>query len=163
MQALERGEADAICVETMSDLKEAEIAVRAAKEGTDLEIIATFTFELTTQGSYRSMMGVSPGVFPGDAAPEKPILVHTNAKGLGACKNLLFVKALQLSKILLRVFYVLGISFTIAGITSKRSPTMAISANCIRGVSGSLSITIIRSQDCIPTRCWICPEIPQAT
>ena len=107
-QALERGGADAICVETMSDLKEAEIAVRAAKEGTDLEIIATFTFELTAQGSYRSMMGVAPGdatktmIAAGaeiigtncgsgfermipivreirDAAPGKPILVHANA------------------------------------------------------------------------------------
>ncbi len=107
-QALEQGGADAICVETMSDLKEAEIAVRAAKEGTDLEIIATFTFELTTQGTYRSMMGVSPGeaakrmVAAGadiigtncgsgfermipvvreirDAVPERPILVHANA------------------------------------------------------------------------------------
>ncbi|MFP4267924.1 MAG: homocysteine S-methyltransferase family protein [Spirochaetaceae bacterium] len=106
--ALERGGADAICVETMSDLKEAELAVRAAKEGTNLEIIATFTFELTAQGSYRSMMGVSPGeaaktmIAAGadiigtncgsgfermipivreirDAAPGKPILVHANA------------------------------------------------------------------------------------
>jgi 5-methyltetrahydrofolate--homocysteine methyltransferase len=59
-EALESGGADAICVETMSDLKEAELAVSAAKEGTSLEVIATFTFELTTQGSFRSMMGVSP-------------------------------------------------------------------------------------------------------
>lgn len=106
--ALEHGGADAICVETMSDLKEAELAVRAAKEHTSLEVIATFTFELTAQGNYRSMMGVSPGdaakamVAAGadiigtncgsgfermipivqeihEAVPDKPILVHANA------------------------------------------------------------------------------------
>jgi 5-methyltetrahydrofolate--homocysteine methyltransferase len=59
-QALERGGADAICIETMSDLTEAEIAVRAAKENTSLEIVATFTFELTSQGTFRTMMGVDP-------------------------------------------------------------------------------------------------------
>ncbi len=114
-RALERGGSDAICVETMSDLKEAELAVRAAKEGTDLEIIATFTFERTSQGSYRSMMGVSPGDaartmaaagadiigtncgsgFEGmipvvreirDAVPDVPILVHANA-GLPVQEN----------------------------------------------------------------------------
>ena len=58
--ALERGGADAICVETMADIDEARAAVRAAKEQTRLEVVATFTFERTVQGTYRSMMGVSP-------------------------------------------------------------------------------------------------------
>lgn len=58
--ALERGGADAICVETMSDIEEARLAVRAAKENTSLEVIATFTFERTVQGEYRTMMGVDP-------------------------------------------------------------------------------------------------------
>jgi len=58
--ALERGGADAICIETMSDIKEAVIAIKAAKENTKLEIICTFTFEKTARGDYRTMMGVSP-------------------------------------------------------------------------------------------------------
>ncbi len=58
--ALEEGGADAICVETMSALDEATLAIKAAKENTNLEIIATFTFEKTTQGEYKTMMGVSP-------------------------------------------------------------------------------------------------------
>lgn len=58
--ALEEGGADAICIETMSDIDEARIAVRAAKENTRLEIVTTFTFEKTVQGDYRSMMGVAP-------------------------------------------------------------------------------------------------------
>jgi 5-methyltetrahydrofolate--homocysteine methyltransferase len=58
--ALEKGGADAVCIETMSDIAEACAAVRAAKENTRLEVICTFSFERTVQGSYRTMMGVSP-------------------------------------------------------------------------------------------------------
>ncbi|MDR0835434.1 MAG: homocysteine S-methyltransferase family protein, partial [Tannerella sp.] len=58
--ALEKGGADAVCIETMSDADEAVSAIRAAKENTQLEIIATFTFEKTLQGEFRSMMGLTP-------------------------------------------------------------------------------------------------------
>ena len=58
--ALEKGGADAVCIETMSDADEAVSAIRAAKEHTKLEIIATFTFEKTPQGEFRSMMGLTP-------------------------------------------------------------------------------------------------------
>lgn len=58
--ALAEGGADAICVETMSAIDEAVLAVRAARENTACEVICTFTFERTKDGSYRSMMGVSP-------------------------------------------------------------------------------------------------------
>ena len=58
--ALERGGADAVCVETMSDIQEAETAVRAVRENTGCEVICTFTFERTVQGDYRTMMGAAP-------------------------------------------------------------------------------------------------------
>lgn len=58
--ALERGGADAVCIETMSDKDEAAIAVKAAKENTGCEVICTFTFEKNKSGDYRTMMGVSP-------------------------------------------------------------------------------------------------------
>jgi 5-methyltetrahydrofolate--homocysteine methyltransferase len=58
--ALEAGGADAACIETMSALDEAGLAVKAVKENTDLEAICTFTFERTVNGEYRTMMGVSP-------------------------------------------------------------------------------------------------------
>ncbi|MCP4181215.1 MAG: methionine synthase [bacterium] len=58
--ALEKGGADAACVETMSALDEAVIAVKAVKENTNLEIICTFTYERTVNGEYRTMMGISP-------------------------------------------------------------------------------------------------------
>ena len=58
--ALADGGADAIIVETMSDLEEARIAVKAARENTSCEVICTMTFEKTVTGEYRTMMGVSP-------------------------------------------------------------------------------------------------------
>ena len=57
---LEAGGADAIIIETMTDLDEARIAVKAAKENTSLEVFCTMTFEKTVSGEFRSMMGVSP-------------------------------------------------------------------------------------------------------
>lgn len=59
-QALARGGIDAFCVETMSAVDEACLAIRAAKEVEGYEVISTFTFEKTVTGEYRTMMGVSP-------------------------------------------------------------------------------------------------------
>jgi 5-methyltetrahydrofolate--homocysteine methyltransferase len=59
-EALKKGGADVICIETMTAIDEALLAVRAAKENTDLEVICSFTFEKTAQGDYRTMMGVTP-------------------------------------------------------------------------------------------------------
>ncbi|MCX6226943.1 MAG: homocysteine S-methyltransferase family protein [Bacteroidia bacterium] len=58
--ALAEAGADAICIETMTALDEATLAVRAAKENTNLEVICTMTFDKTIQGDFRTMMGVSP-------------------------------------------------------------------------------------------------------
>ncbi|MEI8206279.1 MAG: homocysteine S-methyltransferase family protein [Kiritimatiellales bacterium] len=106
--ALANGGADAICIETMSDIEEAALAVKAVKGNTHCEAIATFTFSKTVNGDYRTMMGVSPeqaaeamleagadiiGTNCGNgiermieivkvmrkAAPTTPILVHANA------------------------------------------------------------------------------------
>ncbi|WP_372933599.1 homocysteine S-methyltransferase family protein [Mariniphaga sediminis] len=59
-KGLESGGADAIMIETMSDLDEARIAIQAAKQHTRLEVFCTMTFEKTVTGEFRSMMGVSP-------------------------------------------------------------------------------------------------------
>lgn len=58
--ALEKGGADAVCIETMSDADEACCAIKAVKENTKLEIICTFSFEKTIQGTYKTMMGLGP-------------------------------------------------------------------------------------------------------
>ena len=60
VQALERGGADAVCIETMIDIEEAVIAIEAAKQNTSLEVICTFTFDRTLSGEYRTMMGQDP-------------------------------------------------------------------------------------------------------
>ena len=106
--ALEKGGADALCIETMSAIDEAAVAIRAARENTNCEVICTFTFERNVKGEYRTMMGVSPtdaikaairaganiiGTNCGNGfermidiveeirkvEPDKPILVHANA------------------------------------------------------------------------------------
>ena len=59
-KALADGGADAIVVETMSDIDEAKAAVRASKENTSCEIICTMTFEKSTEKEYHTMMGVTP-------------------------------------------------------------------------------------------------------
>jgi 5-methyltetrahydrofolate--homocysteine methyltransferase len=106
--ALAKGGADALCIETMSAIDEAVLAVQAARKHTSCEVICTFTFEKNTKDEYRTMMGVSPtdaakalveagahviGTNCGNgmermieivremraAAPTTPILVHANA------------------------------------------------------------------------------------
>ncbi len=59
-ESLKNGGVDAICIETMSAVDEACVAIRAAKEAAGLEIACTFTFEKTIDGDFRTMMGVSP-------------------------------------------------------------------------------------------------------
>lgn len=114
-EALARGGADALCIETMTAADEAALAVRAARERTEAEVICTFTFDRIASGEYRTMMGLSPvdaaraaldagahivGTNCGNgmagmigivremraAFPGVPILVHANA-GLPAVVN----------------------------------------------------------------------------
>ena len=58
--ALYDGGADALVIETMTAIDEAEIAVRAARENTPCEVICTMTFDHLATNEYRTMMGVSP-------------------------------------------------------------------------------------------------------
>ncbi len=76
--ALEKGGADAVCIETMSDVEEAVLAIKAAKEHTKLEIICTFTFERTVKGDYRTMMGVTPAQAANAAAEAGADIIGTN-------------------------------------------------------------------------------------
>jgi len=55
-QALAAGGVDCICIETMTDLKEAEAAVAGARQACGLPVFCTFSFE----GHGRTAMGVSP-------------------------------------------------------------------------------------------------------
>lgn len=59
-KGLADGGANAILIETMSDLEEVKIAVKAVKENTDIEVIVTMTFEKSVDGSFHTMMGITP-------------------------------------------------------------------------------------------------------
>lgn len=59
-RGLADGGVDAIVIETMTDLEEGRLAVKAAKENTDKEVICTMTFDKTVDGAFRTMMGVAP-------------------------------------------------------------------------------------------------------
>ncbi len=58
--ALSDGGADVACMETMSALDEAVLAIRSVRENTKLATACTFTFNAVSHGEFRSMMGVSP-------------------------------------------------------------------------------------------------------
>lgn len=60
VKGLAAGGVDAIMIETMTDLDEARLAIRASKENTNCEVFCTMTFDKTVQGEFRTMMGVSP-------------------------------------------------------------------------------------------------------
>lgn len=57
--AFEKGGANAVCIETFYALDEAEQAIKAVKENTQLEVICTFTFDKSDYG-FKTLMGVTP-------------------------------------------------------------------------------------------------------
>ena len=57
--ALEEGGADGVVVETMTAVEESALAIRAAREHTNLTVIATMTFDKGPRGFF-TMMGVTP-------------------------------------------------------------------------------------------------------
>ena len=76
--ALARGGADAVCIETMTAADEAALAVRAARENTDCEVICTFTFQLGSNGRYHTMMGLAPTQAAGEAIQAGAHIVGAN-------------------------------------------------------------------------------------
>lgn len=59
MQALIQAGADIICVETMSDISEAQLAIQAARSvSPSIPVMATMTFEATARGFF-TIMGVT--------------------------------------------------------------------------------------------------------
>ncbi len=62
-RGLVAGGVDGIVVETMSDLEEARITIKAIKSVTDLDVACTFTFSRTQSGEYRTMMGAGVAEF----------------------------------------------------------------------------------------------------
>lgn len=92
--ALAAGGADALIIETMSDIEEARLAIRAAKENTALEVICTMTFEKTKQGDYRSMMGISPTDMVNELVKEGISIIGANC-GNGVMDMIGIVKEIR--------------------------------------------------------------------
>lgn len=63
VKGLVEGGVDGIVIETMSDLEEARVAIKASKAVCDLDVACTFTFSKTQTGEYRSMMGTGVSEF----------------------------------------------------------------------------------------------------
>ncbi len=59
MTALAAGGADAVDIETMTAVEESALAIKAAREHTDLTVMATMTFDKGPRGFF-TMMGVTP-------------------------------------------------------------------------------------------------------
>jgi len=79
--ALEAGGADALVIETMSDLEEARAAVKACADNTSCEVICTLTFEKSHENTYHTMMGVTPAQMTAE-------IVNAGASVIGAnCGN----------------------------------------------------------------------------
>jgi 5-methyltetrahydrofolate--homocysteine methyltransferase len=76
--ALEAGGADALIVETMSDIDEAACAVKACAENTSCEVICTFTFEKSADKVYHTMMGVTPAQMAGEMIKAGATIIGTN-------------------------------------------------------------------------------------
>ena len=64
--ALARGGADAIVLETFNELAEIKLAMQAAREATDLPVVASMTFASGPDGT-RTMMGDSPADLAAEA------------------------------------------------------------------------------------------------
>ncbi|MFC1537879.1 homocysteine S-methyltransferase family protein [Candidatus Latescibacterota bacterium] len=59
VKAFEAGGADAVLIETMTDIGEITCALKAVKDNSDLEVVCSMTFDKGVKG-YATMMGVTP-------------------------------------------------------------------------------------------------------
>jgi 5-methyltetrahydrofolate--homocysteine methyltransferase len=76
-KALETGGADIILVESMADLQEMIVAVRAASKNTSLPVVASMTYDKVKDG-YRTVMGDTPRACAEAALSEGASLIGAN-------------------------------------------------------------------------------------
>ncbi|MBN1649182.1 MAG: homocysteine S-methyltransferase family protein [Spirochaetales bacterium] len=75
--AMKDGGVDGFCVETMSALDEAVLAVKAAAS-TGLDVACTFTFNKGIDGSFKTMMGLAPADVVGAVKDAGAVVIGTN-------------------------------------------------------------------------------------
>jgi len=76
--ALYEGGADALVIETMSDIEEAKAAIKACRENTKAEVICTMTFEKTGEKSFHTMMGITPAAMVSEAIAAGADIIGAN-------------------------------------------------------------------------------------
>ena len=76
-RGLAAGGVDAFCIETMSDIGEISLAIRAAKDSSGLPVVATMTFDKGPRG-YFTMMGTTPADAAQQLAEAGADIVGTN-------------------------------------------------------------------------------------
>lgn len=89
-RALAEGGADAIIVETLSDLNEARAAIEGVKQATTLPVIITMSFD--TRG--RTMMGVKPAVMAKELLPLGVTAIGANC-GRSLSENLQAIQEMR--------------------------------------------------------------------
>lgn len=95
VEALKEGGADVIIIETMSDLDEASVALKAARQACKLPVIVSMTFEPGAQG-FRTMMGVDIETAATRLTREGADVLGTNC-GVGIDNAVEIVKELRRS------------------------------------------------------------------
>ncbi|MBN2489394.1 MAG: homocysteine S-methyltransferase family protein [Planctomycetes bacterium] len=92
--ALVAGGVDAILVETMIDVEEARVAVRAARACAQVPVACTFTFERSAAGAYHTIMGVAPAAAARAALEAGADIVGTNC-GRGVADMVAIVRTMR--------------------------------------------------------------------
>jgi len=95
--ALADGGVDAILIETMSDPAEMEIALSAAKEATSLPVLATYAFQKSSDGTFRTMMGITV-----DETVERAVAAGADIVGANCGVELSFPDYLELARQIVR-------------------------------------------------------------
>jgi len=92
-KGLAEGGVNAFCVETMSDMAETSLAIRAAKETTGLPVMATLTFDQGPRGFF-TMFGVTPAGAAEKLADAGADVVGSNC-GIAIDQMIEIVKAMR--------------------------------------------------------------------
>ncbi len=75
---LEKGGADLLIIETMTDLQEAGIAITACHENTNLPLVCSMSFETAGEDQYATMMGITPAQLAAAEFLEKVTVLGSN-------------------------------------------------------------------------------------
>ncbi len=162
-KALATGGSDAIVIETMSDIEEARLAIRAAKDQTILEVICTMTFEKTKNGEFRTMMGYSPRDMVAEIVKEGVNILGANC-GNGIRDMIDIVKEIRMAdkNIPILIHANAGIPFYREGQTifpespdemaSMVIPILNAGANIVGGCCGTTPLHIRRMREIINKR-----------